>query len=124
MTKLILSILALGFLSGCQTYRNAKYPPGEMSPEGKIYPCHGSQTNPQGCGNALYNAPRVTKLNIGQTTEQAKEIMGHDPEDRSIKLQGNQTVEIWKLLTDYRSTTYTVITFIDGKIVSVETTRR
>jgi hypothetical protein len=123
MKRLALTIILIGFIAGCQTYRNAKYPPGEMGPDGKIYPCHGSQTNPQGCGNALYNAPRVTKLNIGQTTEQAKAIMGHDPEDRSIKLQDKQIIEIWKLLTDYRSTTFTVITFIDGKIVSVETTR-
>lgn len=124
MIKLIPAIFIVSILSGCASIRDALHPPGEMGSDGKVNPCHGFQTNPQACGNALYNAAHVIKLSIGQTLQQAREVMGRDPEERTLKKQGEQTIEVWKYLISYRSTSFSVITFVDGKIASIETTQR
>ncbi|MBI5891755.1 MAG: hypothetical protein HZB47_13995 [Nitrosomonadales bacterium] len=124
MKRLSLSLGIVFLLSGCASIRDAMHPPGEMGADGKVNPCHGFQTNPQACGNAIYNAAHVIKLSIGQTLQQAREVMGRDPEERTLKKQGEQTIEVWKYLIAYRSTSFSVITFVDEKIVSIETAQR
>jgi hypothetical protein len=120
MNRTALLLAAILPLTGCHIILNEVSPPGEMNSNGKINPCHDFRSNPQACGEAQYNAPRVRKLGIGQTIAQAQQIMGRDPEERSLKVQDGQSIEIWFYLTDYDRSIVSVITFTDGKITSIE----
>lgn len=116
----VLAAAALA-LSGCQSYLNHKYPPGQMGPDGKVYPCNDRRMDHQACGEAIYNAPRVRRLELGQTIAEARAIMGRDPERRSLKTTPTgKPVEQWGYLTDYDNTVVSVITFTDGRIAAVE----
>lgn len=120
---LMLGVCALT-LSGCQSYLNYRYPPGEMASNGRVYPCNDYRINPQACGEARYNAPRVIRLVLGQTRDEALKIMQREPEERSVRLETGRSVETWGYLTDYDRTIVTVITLIDGKIASIEASQR
>ncbi len=118
--KNILILTLAGVLSGCQAYLNYRAPPGEMSADGRVNKCNDYRTDPQACGEAIYNAPRVARLSLGQSVAQAREIMGRAPEERSLKTQDGQEVEVWSYLTDYANSKKSVITFRAGRIVSIE----
>ena len=118
--KLLLLAVIAGSLAGCQAYLNHRAPPGEMAATGKVNQCNDYRTNPQACGESLYNAPRVARLALGQSVAQAREVMGRAPEERSLKTEDGQEVEVWSYLTDYANWKKSVIVFKGGRIVSIE----
>ena len=124
MTRLAIVLIVAFVLSGCQSYLNMRFPPGEMASDGKVYPCNDRRRNPQACGEALYNAPRVFKLSAGQSIDEAREIMGRAPENRLIRTENGQTVEIWHYLTNYDNSVTSGITFTNGKITAITASRR
>jgi hypothetical protein len=107
--KVFLCLLATSFLAvlafGCGTE-------GALQPNGTITPCGGHHTDPQACGNAIFNAKVIGKVESGQTKEQVRAIMQHDPERREI-VEGKET---WIYMTDYGSELMTAIQFTDGKV--------
>lgn len=120
----LLTAITTFALTGCHSIRQARCPTGEMVAEGKICPCHDARTDPQGCGEAIYNARHVSKLQIGQTMKKARELLGREPEQRSVRSEGSRTIETWGFLTNYQNTIYSAITFHDGKLVAIETQQR
>ena len=50
--------------------------------------------------------------------------MGRDPEERLVKTQDGDTVEIWAYLVNYANSTKGVISFKNGKVVSVESMQK
>jgi hypothetical protein len=107
-------------MSGCQTTLNAMYPPGELAPDGKVYPCNDYRTNPQACGEALFNAPRIAKLSAGMSMAEARAIMVRAAEERSVRTEGGKAIEVWGYLTNYDRSIVSQVTFVDGRIVSIE----
>lgn len=124
MRQILVLLVIAALASGCRSYLNNRYPPGEMGPDGRVYPCNEHRTNAQACGEARYNAPRVQRLSIGQSLEQARTVMGRDPEQRSVTTQSGQAVEVWSYLTDYDNSILSVITFANGRVASIESVRR
>lgn len=126
MRVLSLTVAALTVaLTGCQSYLNHRYPPGQMGPDGKVYPCNERRVDHQACGEAIYNAPRVAQLKLGQTFAEAKAVMGREPEERSLKMTDTgKPVEVWGYLTDYNKSVVSLITFVDGRITAIEATAR
>ena len=124
MKSLLIATLVLHLLAGCQAIRDSVAPPGEMDSSGKVNKCNDWSTNKQACGEALYNAPRVAKINLGQTLSEVRQIMGRDPEQRSVKEEDGQAIEEWQYLTNYKAHIISVITFKNSKVVSVQTQRR
>jgi len=94
-------------------------PPGEMNADGTINPCHGYRTRPQDCGNALWNAAQIGRVLLGQTLEQVRAIMGHDPEEREASVRDGRTTESWVYLTNYDNDVLTTILFIDGTVTAI-----
>ena len=111
-------------LAGCQAILNKRFPPGEMDASGSVYPCNDRRTNPQACGEAIYNAPRVRQLNLGMDLATARRVMGRDPEERGLKVVDSTQVETWGYLTDYDNTIVSTVTFTNGRISSIESSRR
>jgi hypothetical protein len=111
-------------LSGCQAILNKRYPPGELGPDGKVFPCNDYRTNAQACGEALFNAPRLAKLTVGMSLAEAKAIMVRAPEERSARSEGGRAIEVWGYLENYDRSAVSRITFVDGKIASIESTTR
>jgi hypothetical protein len=124
MKSLLIAVLSLQLLSGCQAIRDSVAPPGEMGSNGKVNKCNDWSTNPQACGEARYNAPRVAKINLGQSISEVRQIMGRDPEQRSLKEEGGHAIEEWQYLTNYKESIVSVITFRNSKVVSLESKRR
>jgi hypothetical protein len=124
MWKIALVVVAAMQLAGCQTYLNYRFPPGHMAADGKIYPCNSYRTDHQACGEALYNAPRLDLLKTGHSIQQAKQLMGRNPEKRSIKVVEGVSSESWEYIYNYDRSEYMVITFMDDKIVGIEQIQR
>ncbi|HEX7639851.1 MAG TPA: hypothetical protein VF457_15750 [Burkholderiaceae bacterium] len=123
-----IQMLALGCafavsLTGCagvlRPVRDAISPPGQMNADGSINPCHGFRSDPQACGNALYNAGRIGKVAVGQTMEQVRAEMGREPEQRKRRLTSGKDEESWIFLTDYENSIVTRIEFVDSRVVEV-----
>lgn len=93
----------------------ASGPDGTLLPNGTITPCGGHHTDPQACGNAIFNARVIGKVQAGQTKEQVRMIMQHDPERREF----NGNVDTWTYITDYPSELVTEIVFTDGKVTGM-----
>ncbi len=80
-----------------------------------------------GCksNRAAYNASFVNKTSIGsiqlgQSMEQVRTIMGKEPESTAASLLDNGVYEtVWYYLTDYDSMTNTAITFHNDKVVAI-----
>ena len=106
-----LSLTVLLVLVGCSSTT-----PGALLENGTIAPCHGHHTDPQACGNALFNARVIGKVQTGQTRDQVRAIMQHDPERREI----DGGVEKWSFITDYPSELMTVVIFTDGKVTGLK----
>jgi hypothetical protein len=121
---LTFSLLLAVAMSGCQTTLNAMYPPGELAPDGKVYPCNDYRTNAQACGEAIFNAPRVAKLSVGMSMAETKAIMVRAAEERSARTEGGKSIEVWGYLTNYDRSVLSQITFVDGRIASIEGVQR
>ena len=100
-----------------------RFPPGTMGPDGKVYPCNDYRTNAQACGEAIYNAPRVAKLAVGMSLLNARQVMGRDPEERTVRTVDGKVVERWSYLTNYDSSIVSRITFTEGRITAIESER-
>jgi len=124
MQKVIFILALVFFIAGCRSYANHVAPPGEMGADGKVNKCTEHRVNPQACGEALYNAPRVAKVNLGQSVAEVRQIMGRDPEERLVRIQDGDTVEVWAYLVNYANSTKGVINFKNGKVVSVESMQK
>lgn len=123
MRKLSLLVgVAMG-LSGCSAVRNVVSPPGEMTGDGRINPCHGHKADVQACGNALYNSARIGKVAIGQSIADVRQIMGHDPEQRSVQVLDGHNSESWSFRTDYNGRITTRIEFKDAVVVGIKQER-
>ena len=120
---LILLVASLG--SGCagiiRPVRDAISPPGQLSANGTVTPCHGYRSDYQACGNAIYNAKVISKLAIGMSIDDARAIVKRAPERREQEAQGGSKVDIWWFLTDYDRWLSTRIEFRGGQIVSIRT---
>ena len=124
MKRLLVAAVVLQLLAGCQAIRDSIAPPGEMGSNGRVNKCNDWSTNPQACGEARYNAPRVAKINLGQSVAEVRQIMGRDPEQRSLREEGGQAIEEWQYLTDYKQSITSLITFKNGKVSSLQALRK
>lgn len=91
-----------------------------MLDKGTITPCPDWHTDNQACGNAIFNAKMVGQLKLGQTQDQVRAIMRHDPERReaAISPEGKK-VETWSYITDYQAELMTTLTYTDGVLTAI-----
>ena len=78
-------------------------------------PCKGFHKDPAACERAAANILVIGKVQLGQTPEQVRAIMGSDPERREV----TETTEKWGYRTNYIERLFTTITFTDGKVSSI-----
>jgi hypothetical protein len=90
-----------------------------MLSNGKITPCPGWHQDNQVCGNAAFNGKAIANVAVGQSLEQVRATMRHDPERRTIATVDSNTVETWSYITDYDAELMTVITFTNGKVTAL-----
>jgi hypothetical protein len=88
---------------------------GQLQSDGSITPCGTFHVNPQACGNARWNGKVIGQVELGQTKDQVRAIMKHDPERREA--EGSE--ERWAYLTDYDGDLMTVIVFREGRVVAL-----
>lgn len=116
MLKLSIAFLCSLALVGC----SSAGPEGVLLADGRISPCPNRltrfHTDPQACGNAIFNARVIGQVAPGQTKDQVREIMKHDPERREI--QG--TEELWSYITDYDAELMTTIVFTNGVVTGMK----
>lgn len=106
------------FAIGCGAAMDTVNPPGQMRADGTIVPCHGYVMNEQACGNAIFNAKVIGKVSAGQTKDEVRSIMAHDPERREF----NGSEEEWSYITDYDREIMTTIVFTDAKVTAMKQT--
>ena len=70
----LITIVASIFLSTCISQE------GVMRSNGSITPCNGWHTDNQACGNALFNAKQISRIQLSQTPDEVRAIMKHDAE--------------------------------------------
>jgi hypothetical protein len=102
-------------LAGC-SYAVNPHVAGTLLESGKIAPCHGNHTDAEACGNAIFNAKVINQVQPGQTKQEVRTIMQHDPERRELAAN----TETWIYITDYSAELMTAITFTDGKVTSLK----
>ena len=124
MKHFALAALSGLLLIGCQASRDFLAPPGQLGASGKVNKCNSWGTNPQACGEAIYNAPRVAQIQLGQPIAEVRKLMGRQPEQRSLTVEGGIEVEVWQYLTDYYDSVVSVITFRGGQVHSLTTLRK
>ncbi|MBL8511304.1 MAG: hypothetical protein JNM52_06630 [Betaproteobacteria bacterium] len=78
-------------------------------------PCRGFHKDPQACERAYENSLLVNKINIGQSANEVREIMGREPERREVSSE----TEAWSYLTDYANQILTVIVFKQSTVVEI-----
>jgi hypothetical protein len=109
---LVLSVALL--VAGCSS------PGGLMLASGKITPCPDWHTDNQACGNAIWNAKVIGQVQLGQTQEEVRAIMRHDPERREASLTSDgKKVETWSYITDYDAERMSTLTFTDGRLTAM-----
>lgn len=91
-----------------------------MLASGKITPCPDWHTDNQACGNAIWNAKVIGQVQLGQTQEEVRAIMRHDPERREGSLTSDgEKVETWSYITDYDAERMSTLTFTDGRLTAM-----
>src|SRR5262245_17491753 len=85
-----------------QPLRDNEAPPGVMNDDGTINPCHGSESNHQACGDAIFNARSMKQVDLGESRGAVRATMGHDPDEREMRTEDGTVTERWVYLTDYR----------------------
>ena len=112
-------VAALLGLLACTPMLNQTSPPGVLRADGTISPCHGYVMDDKACGAAIWNAKVIGKVEAGQTKEQVRAIMQHDPERREIR-EGRES---WSYITDYGRELMTTIVFDqNGRVVELAQT--
>jgi hypothetical protein len=79
-------------------------------------PCKGFHVDQQACQRAAENSVIIGKINIGQSLQEVRKIMGKDPERREATADS----ETWEYLTDYMAHLNTVIIFKNGLVVEIK----
>lgn len=68
------------------------------------------------------NQKHVNQIKMGQTLAEVERVMGKGPERRNARVRfDGVAIEEWSYLTDYVRRLDTVITFVGGKVVEVNT---
>jgi hypothetical protein len=110
-------VFGLFFLVSCvDTLQDAAHPPGQMDAGGRIYPCHGWESDKQLCGDSKFFAKVINAVAVGQTKEEVRAIMKRDPWRREASVQDGAAVERWGYPTSYEDERMAWITFRDGKV--------
>lgn len=113
---MLLLCLSLLSLVTCTAIQDAANPPGTLHPNGTIERCHGWESDQQACGNAIHNAKVINQVELGQSKEEVRAIMKHDPERRTA----GDGREQWHFITNYGREINTVIIFEGDKVVGIE----
>lgn len=113
---LVLASVATGCPSLMQGLRDYNAPPGQLSRDDTINPCHGQEVDPQRCGDATFHARQISKLTLGTDRDDVRRIMRHEPDD--VRRDG--TTERWTYLTDYQRGRTTVLVFRDGRLTDFD----
>jgi len=116
--------LSVASLVGCtavlQPLRDDRVPPGVMNDDGTINPCHGSESDHQACGDAIFNARSMKQVDLGETRGEVRATMRHDPDEREMRTENGMVTERWVYLTDYRWQRTTVVVFTNGYVSALE----
>ena len=105
-TKVLFLISFLTLLSACGVsgnYRN----------DG---PCKGFNKNPQACERAAANSLVIGEVQLGQTFDEVRKIMGNEPERRDV----TENSEIWGYRTEYDTKRFTELAFKNGRVASIK----
>lgn len=114
MKQSLLLVAVTFLLASCSS------PGGLLLQNGKITPCPDWHTDNQACGNAIWNAKVIGQVQLGQTQEEVRVIMRHDPERRAASLEPDgKRVETWSYITDYNAEIMSTITFTDGRLTAM-----
>lgn len=105
MYKILLILVAI-LINGCSIS-------GHYRSEG---PCKGFHKDQQACERAAANSSVIGKVNIGQSLEDVRQIMGKDPERREVSKES----ETWGYITSYAGHRFTTITFKNGLVTSIK----
>jgi hypothetical protein len=124
----ISTALAIGLLgtslTACtailQPLRDNTAPPGLVSADGTVNPCHGYERDHQACGNAISNARHINQIKVGLSRDEVRAIMRHDPEERTAHTDGGTVTETWGYLIDYRGQRTTIVVFTNGRVSGIE----
>ena len=103
-TLLMISLIVL--VSACSVS-------GKYRSEG---PCKGFHKDPEACERAAANSLFISKVQLGQSPEEVREVMGNDPERREV----TEGIETWGYRTNYAEKLFTTITFKDGKVSGIK----
>lgn len=79
-------------------------------------PCAGWHRDPVACERASENLKLIGNVNLGQSLEEVRKIMGKAPDRRII----NEAIESWIYLTSYFNSGYTSIIFKQGKVAEIK----
>jgi hypothetical protein len=69
---------------------------------------------------SLFNSQAVGKVKLGQSQQEVRAIMQHDPERReaAVSVEG-KSAETWSYITDYSAELMTTFTFTDGRLTKI-----
>ena len=105
MRKKIVLIAAALLLNGCGVS-------GHYQSSG---PCKGFHKDQQACLRAAENSRVIGKVNLGQSLEEVRQIMGKDPERREVA----KNCETWGYITTYVGYRFTTIIFRNGVVIEI-----
>ena len=105
MRRKIVLIAAVLLLNGCGIS-------GHYRSSG---PCKGFHKDQQACQRAAENSSVIGKVNLGQSLEEVRKIMGKDPERREV----TKDSETWGYLTSYADYRFTTVIFRDGVVTEI-----
>ena len=124
--RIMMALTVLLVLSGCM-HRGPQGEPGSIDELGQIVPCRGDRDSPENiaCGKAIYNATVIEGLQTGQSMDNVRQVMKHNPE--SVKVQepvAGRPVEVWYYVRDFdartmTARTMTALTFVDGVVTEI-----
>lgn len=122
MKRLLMLLLALSFAGCVDTLQDAAHPPGQMDPSGRIYPCHGWESDKQVCGDSKFFAKVIANVAIGQTKDEVRSIMKRDPWRREAADDNGTVIERWGYPTSYENERMVWITFRNGTVSKLDET--
>ena len=79
-------------------------------------PCEGWHTDNAACLLAHKNANAIGKVQLGQTLDEVRSVMGKEPERRSA-VAGQES---WGYLTDYSDHLITTVIFTNGIVTEIK----
>ena len=106
MRRKIILIAAFLLLNGCGVS-------GHYQSSG---PCKGFHKDQQACQRAAENSSVIGKVNLGQSLEEVRQIMGKDPERREV----TKDSENWEYITSYAGYRFTTIIFRNGIVTEIK----